>query len=32
MGYLLKSDAIDLPVAVQAILAGGQFVSSRLQP
>ncbi|HEX4919953.1 MAG TPA: response regulator transcription factor, partial [Candidatus Bathyarchaeia archaeon] len=31
MGYLLKSDAVDLPVAVQAILAGGQFVSPRLQ-
>ena len=31
MGYLLKSDAADLPVAVQAILAGGQFVSPRLQ-
>jgi DNA-binding NarL/FixJ family response regulator len=31
MGYLLKSDAAGLPEAVQAILAGGQFVSPRLQ-
>ena len=31
MGYLLKSDAVDLPVAVQVILAGGQFVSRRLK-
>ena len=31
MGYLLKSDAADLPEAVKAILAGEQFVSSRLQ-
>lgn len=28
-GYLLKSDATDLPCAVETILRGAQFVSSR---
>jgi two-component system, NarL family, response regulator NreC len=30
-GYLLKSDAKDLPAAVQAVLEGGKFVSDRLK-
>ena len=30
-GYLLKSDAIDLPLALEAILQGGVFVSPRLK-
>ncbi|HVN21101.1 MAG TPA: response regulator transcription factor [Dongiaceae bacterium] len=30
-GYLLKSDATDLPFAVQAVLNGEQFVSSRVR-
>jgi DNA-binding NarL/FixJ family response regulator len=30
-GYLLKSDAIDLPFAVETVLQGDQFVSSRVK-
>jgi DNA-binding NarL/FixJ family response regulator len=30
-GYLLKSDANDLPAAVHAVLGGGKFVSDRLK-
>jgi DNA-binding NarL/FixJ family response regulator len=30
-GYLLKSDATDLPFAVESVLHGGQFVSSRVK-
>jgi DNA-binding NarL/FixJ family response regulator len=30
-GYLLKSDATDLPCAVEIVLQGGQFISSRVQ-
>jgi DNA-binding NarL/FixJ family response regulator len=30
-GYLLKSDAIDLPDAVKTVLSGEQFVSSRVK-
>lgn len=30
-GYLLKSDAIDLPLAIDAILQGAVFVSPRLK-
>lgn len=30
-GYLLKSDAPDLPCAVETVLQGGQFVSDRAQ-
>ncbi|HTS08288.1 MAG TPA: response regulator transcription factor [Candidatus Eisenbacteria bacterium] len=30
-GYLLKSDATDLPFAVETVLHGEQFVSSRLR-
>ena len=29
-GYLLKSDATDLPCAVETVLRGAQFVSSRV--
>ena len=32
MGYLLKSDAGELPFAIEAVLKGEQFVSSRLRP
>ena len=31
-GYLLKSDAKELPPAVRAVLEGGKFVSDRLKP
>jgi DNA-binding NarL/FixJ family response regulator len=31
VGYLLKSDAVDLPLAVEAILRGAVFVSPRLK-
>jgi DNA-binding NarL/FixJ family response regulator len=31
VGYLLKSDAINLPVALEAILQGAVFVSPRLR-
>jgi DNA-binding NarL/FixJ family response regulator len=31
VGYLLKSDAIDLPLALDAVLEGGVFVSRRLK-
>lgn len=31
-GYLLKSDAMDLPHAVRNVLKGEQFVSSRVNP
>jgi DNA-binding NarL/FixJ family response regulator len=31
VGYLLKSDAIDLPLALDAILQGEVFVSRRLR-
>jgi DNA-binding NarL/FixJ family response regulator len=31
LGYLLKSDAAELPHAVEAVLQGTQFVSSRLK-
>jgi len=31
LGYLLKSDAAELPLAVEAVLQGTQFVSSRLK-
>ena len=31
-GYLLKSDAKELPAAVRAVLEGGKFVSDRLKP
>jgi DNA-binding NarL/FixJ family response regulator len=30
-GYLLKSDAKELPAAVHAVLEGGKFVSTRLK-
>jgi len=30
-GYLLKSDATDLPYAVETVLSGEQFVSSRVK-
>ena len=30
-GYLLKSDATDLPCAVETVLRGEQFVSSRVK-
>lgn len=30
-GYLLKSDALDLPCAIETILRGEQFVSSRVK-
>lgn len=30
LGYLLKSDATELPLAVDAVLEGRQFVSSRI--
>ena len=30
-GYLLKSDATVLPCAVEIVLQGGQFISSRVQ-
>jgi DNA-binding NarL/FixJ family response regulator len=30
-GYLLKSDAKELPAAVHAVLEGGKFVSDRLK-
>ena len=30
-GYLLKSDAMDLLLAVETVLSGGQFVSSRVK-
>jgi DNA-binding NarL/FixJ family response regulator len=30
-GYLLKSDAADLPLAVDAVLAGRRFVSARVE-
>jgi len=30
-GYLLKSDATDLPNAVETVLSGEQFVSSRVK-
>src|ERR1700746_3624872 len=30
-GYLLKSDAKELPAAVRAVLEGGKFVSDRLK-
>ena len=30
-GYLLKSDAQELPAAVHAVLEGGKFVSDRLK-
>jgi DNA-binding NarL/FixJ family response regulator len=30
-GYLLKSDATDLPCAIETVLHGAQFVSSRVQ-
>jgi Response regulator containing a CheY-like receiver domain and an HTH DNA-binding domain len=30
-GYLLKSDANELPAAVHAVLGGGKFVSDRLK-
>lgn len=30
-GYLLKSDATDLPCAVEIVLQGGQFISSRVK-
>jgi len=30
-GYLLKSDAKELPAAVHAVLDGGRFVSDRLK-
>jgi DNA-binding NarL/FixJ family response regulator len=30
-GYLLKSDATDLLLAVETVLSGGQFVSSRVK-
>lgn len=30
-GYLLKSDATDLPCAVETVLKGEQFVSSRVK-
>lgn len=30
-GYLLKSDAAELPLAIEQVLQGRQFVSSRLQ-
>src|SRR5215469_1307583 len=30
-GYLLKSDAAELPIAVEAVLQGVQFVSRRLR-
>ena len=30
-GYLLKSDAAELPVAIKTIFQGGQFLSSRLK-
>jgi DNA-binding NarL/FixJ family response regulator len=30
-GYLLKSDATDLPCAVETVLRGAQFVSSRVK-
>lgn len=30
-GYLLKSDAADLPLAVDAVLQGRRFVSSRVE-
>ena len=30
-GYLLKSEAMDLPRAVETVLAGAQFVSSRIK-
>ena len=32
LGYLLKSDAAELPVAIDAVLRGEQFVSGRLKP
>ena len=31
LGYLLKSDAVELPLAVDAVLQGMQFVSSSLK-
>jgi DNA-binding NarL/FixJ family response regulator len=31
LGYLLKSDATELPIAVETVLQGVQFVSSRLR-
>lgn len=31
LGYLLKSDATELPIAVNTVLQGMQFVSRRLK-
>ena len=31
LGYLLKSEATDLPIALTAVLQGTQFVSNRLK-
>src|SRR5215469_112045 len=32
LGYVLKSDAAELPVALETVMKGMQFMSSRLRP